>query len=80
MARDAELSLLQELNASFPHLCDLNSIGRSINQRELWVLTIAKDPRVHVPGRPEFKYVANMHGNEVGSFVRPLLNVMRKGR
>lgn len=33
--------------------------------RNLWVLTIGRDPKYHIPGRPEFKYVANMHGNEV---------------
>uniref|UniRef100_A0A914Z7U6 Peptidase M14 carboxypeptidase A domain-containing protein n=1 Tax=Panagrolaimus superbus TaxID=310955 RepID=A0A914Z7U6_9BILA len=56
---------LEKLVQEFPTLCTLNSIGKSVEGRELWVLVISKDPRHHIPGKPEFKYVANMHGNEV---------------
>ena len=56
---------LEQLAQEFPELCTLNSIGKSVEGRELWVLVISKNPKHHVPGKPEFKYVANMHGNEV---------------
>ncbi|KAK0402837.1 hypothetical protein QR680_016566 [Steinernema hermaphroditum] len=56
---------LRELANRFPDLTYLHSIGQSHNRRELWVLIISKNPRLHTPGVPEFKYVANMHGNEV---------------
>lgn len=44
----------------------LYSIGQSNQGRELWVLAIAKNnANQYIHGRPEVKYVANMHGNEV---------------
>ena len=32
--------------------------------RELWVLAVSSTPDSHVAGKPEVKYVANIHGNE----------------
>jgi predicted deacylase len=42
----------------------LFSIGRSVQGRELWVMKVSH--RVEADDdRPEFKYIANMHGNEI---------------
>ena len=37
----------------------------SLSGQQLWVLALGLSPRRHTVGIPEFKYVANMHGNEV---------------
>lgn len=58
-------SFLKDLHVQYPEITKLSSIGKSVEGRELYVLEVTKDPGVHLPGKPEFKYVANMHGNEV---------------
>lgn len=57
---------LQSYASNFPNKCYLYSIGKSLNNKELWVLALAdNNPKVHVTLRPEVKYVGNIHGNEV---------------
>ncbi|KAG7231970.1 hypothetical protein INR49_010038 [Caranx melampygus] len=58
---------LLQVNASNPDITHLYSIGQSVRGQQLWVLALGLSPRRHTVGIPEFKYVANMHGNEDGS-------------
>lgn len=58
---------LQSLAQKYPHIANLSSIGQSVEGRELWVMRITKDPEIDSPGKPKFKYVGNMHGDETVS-------------
>lgn len=61
---EALTAYLQGVAASHPDICRLNSIGLSVQGRELWVLTISDNPDED-EDEPEFKYVSTIHGDEV---------------
>jgi len=58
-------ALMQQWASTYPSITKLWSIGKSVQGRDLWVLEISDNPGVDEIGEPEFKYVANMHGDEV---------------
>ncbi|KAJ8958532.1 hypothetical protein NQ318_002327 [Aromia moschata] len=49
----------------YPTITRMHSIGKAVSGRDLHVFILSSTPNEHVPGKPEFKYVANMHGNEI---------------
>lgn len=61
---DDMTKLLQELASTYPQITRLYNIGESVQGRKLWVMEISNKPGKHQVGVPEFKYIANMHGNE----------------
>eukprot|EP00007_Cunea_sp_BSH-02190019_P003017 CAMPEP_0174234774 /NCGR_PEP_ID=MMETSP0417-20130205/4433_1 /TAXON_ID=242541 /ORGANISM="Mayorella sp, Strain BSH-02190019" /LENGTH=574 /DNA_ID=CAMNT_0015313185 /DNA_START=75 /DNA_END=1799 /DNA_ORIENTATION=- len=57
-------SALQELASQHSQVARLTSVGNSVQGRKLWALEISRNPGVREP-EPYFKYVGNMHGDEV---------------
>lgn len=57
-------NLFKQLEGAYPKLARLQSIGRSVKNRELWVLEINGNVHNRSLLTPMFKYVANMHGDE----------------
>ena len=60
---DELTDFLEGINNQYPDITSLLSIGQSVEGRELWVLEVSDNPGLNEL-EPEFKYVANMHGDE----------------
>lgn len=55
---------LKNIESRYPLLSKVYSIGRSVNGQDLSVISISENVHSREVGKPMFKYVANIHGDE----------------
>lgn len=55
---------LHSITKKYPEITKLYSIGKSVENRDLWVMKLSRNAKID-DDRPEFKYIANMHGDEI---------------
>lgn len=60
-------SELIKLASNNPLRTHLYSIGKTVEGRNIWVMSLANShPETHVLLRPEVKFIGGIHGNELG--------------
>ncbi|KAG9464999.1 hypothetical protein GDO78_019098, partial [Eleutherodactylus coqui] len=59
------VSILKKTAAKCSNIAKTYSIGRSFEGKDLFVIEFSNNPGQHELLEPEFRYIANMHGNEV---------------
>lgn len=62
---DEVVSISRELVAAYPDLLTLESIGKSVQGRDIWVITLNAKPTGPAESKPAIYIDANIHGNEV---------------
>lgn len=64
---DAYVALMYQFEADYPNICDVFSIGQSVEGRELLVAKISDNVNTD-ENEPEFLYTSSMHGDELTGF------------
>ncbi len=60
--------MMYAFQANYPSICSLDTIGTSINEREVLVVKISDNVN-NKENEPEFLYTSTMHGDEVTGYV-----------
>ena len=61
---DKITAFLKSIEKNYPNIAKLESIGKSVDGKELWVLKISDNVAIDEV-EPEFKYISSMHGDEI---------------
>ncbi len=62
------VSIMEQFASDYPDICDVFSIGQSVEGRELLFARIS-DNVVSNEGEPQFMYTSTMHGDETAGYV-----------
>ena len=55
---------MKKIKEKCSSITSIYSIGKSVNGTNMFAMIFSDNPLVHEDGEPEFKYIANMHGDE----------------
>ena len=64
---DAYVSMMYQFETDYPDICDVFSIGQSVNGREILVAKISDNVNTD-EAEPEFLYTSSMHGDELTGY------------
>ena len=64
---DAYVAMMYQFETDYPGLCDVFSIGQTVNGRELLVAKISDNVNTD-EAEPEFLYTSSMHGDELTGY------------
>lgn len=62
------LSMMNQFQMDYPHMCQVFSIGTSVQGRQLMMAKISKNVSVREP-EPQFLYTGTIHGDELAGYV-----------
>jgi len=65
---EAYLDMMNQFQKDYPNLCEVFSIGQSVNGRELMVAKISDNIATR-EAEPQFLYTGTMHGDELAGYV-----------
>jgi len=71
---DAYVALMYQFQTDYPDLCQVESLGSSVNGREILIAKISDNVQTDET-EPEFLYVSSMHGDETTGYIL-LLDLM----
>ncbi|MDP8287890.1 MAG: M14 family zinc carboxypeptidase, partial [Candidatus Electryonea clarkiae] len=68
---DVYIAMMYQFASDYPSICQLENIGYSIENREILTVKISDNPDIE-EDEPEFFYTAQMHGDEIVTYIMML--------
>ncbi len=65
---DVYIEMMNKFAEDYPDICRIETIGNSVDGREIKVLKISDNPDVN-ENEPEFFYTGQMHGDEIVAYI-----------
>lgn len=72
---DAFVNVMYQFQTDYPDLCEVHSLGYTVNGREILIAKISDNVTINEP-EPEFLYISSMHGDETTGYIM-LLNLIQ---